>query len=103
VQHLLVQYRGAARSTKSQSRTKEEAKKLAEELHKKALAGEDFSQLSIDHSDSPEAKDRRGSLGKIRKGDMDKTFEAAAFKLKVGEISPVIETRFGFHVIKRNQ
>lgn len=103
VQHVLIQYRGAKRATKSQARTRDDAKKVAEDVARRARSGEDFSQLALDLSDDPDAKNRRGSLGKVHRGDMDKRFEDAAFALKVGQISDVVETRFGFHVIKRNQ
>jgi peptidyl-prolyl cis-trans isomerase NIMA-interacting 1 len=103
VQHILVTYRGAKRVSGGITRTREEAKARAEEALKKARAGEDFTQLVYEYSDDPEARSRMGSLGKIRRGDMTKPFEDAAFALKVGEISDVVETRFGFHVIKRNQ
>jgi peptidyl-prolyl cis-trans isomerase C/peptidyl-prolyl cis-trans isomerase SurA len=44
-----------------------------------------------------------GSVGKFHRGDMDPAFSAAAFALKSGEVTDVVETPFGFHVIKRTQ
>jgi hypothetical protein len=103
VQHILIGYRGAKRVRRNTTRTKAEAKALAEEVLAKAKAGEDFTELVRKYSEDPEAISRMGSLGKIRHGDMTKPFEDAAFALKMGQISDVVETKFGFHIIKRNQ
>lgn len=100
-QHVLIGYKGTKVGTAT--RTKEEARKLAEEVRKKALAGEDFAKLAQEHSDDPASKERLGSVGTFTRDGMTKPFSDAAFALKVNEISPVVETHFGFHVIKRNQ
>ncbi len=102
-QHILVAYRGAERCPPGVTRTKADAKARAAEVDAKAKAGEDFSALVAQYSDDPGAKDRQGSLGKFTRDKMDKAFSDAAFALRVGEVSDVVETRFGFHVIKRNQ
>ena len=100
--HILISYQGAERS--SATRTKEEAKKLAEEVLAKAKApGADFAALAREYSDEPGARERGGDLGAFKKGAMAKPFEEAAFQLKVGEISGVIETPSGFHIIKRTK
>jgi peptidyl-prolyl cis-trans isomerase D len=100
--HILISYKGAERS--SATRTKEEARKLAEEVLAKAQAsGANFAALAGQYSDEPGAKERGGDLGTFKKGAMAKPFEDAAFKLKVGEISGVVETPFGFHIIKRTK
>jgi hypothetical protein len=100
--HILIAYQGAERS--SATRTKEEARKLADEVLAKAQApGADFAALAKEYSDEPGAKERGGDLGTFKKGAMAKSFEEAAFKLKVGEISGGVETPFGFHIIERTK
>lgn len=100
VRHVLVMYQGSMRAPESVTRTKEEAKALAEDVLAKAQAGEDFSELAKEFSDGP-TKVRGGLLSPFGKGVMAPPFEEAAFALKKGAISGVVETGFGFHVIKR--
>lgn len=99
--HILISLKGAERST--QTRTKQEAQKLAEDVLKQAQAkGVDFAALAKKYSDGP-SKDKGGDLGTFKKGAMSPAFEKAAFALKVGQISGIVETPFGFHIIKRTK
>lgn len=101
--HVLVQYQGSLRASPEIKRTKEQAQKLAGEIAAKAKKGQDFAALAKQYSDEPGAKERGGALGKFAKGQMVKPFADAAFALKPGEVSGVVETNFGFHVIKRTE
>lgn len=80
-------------------KSEEEAKRLAEEVARKARSGERFEDLATKYSTGPTAT-RGGDLGWFGKGRMVKEFEKAAFSGKVGDIIGPIKTQFGYHVIK---
>jgi non-canonical (house-cleaning) NTP pyrophosphatase len=101
--HVLVQWMGSDRAGKSVLRTREQALVLAQEVLKRAKAGEDLGRLAVEYSDEPNAGARGGSLGRFGKGQMVGAFEAVAFKLKVGQISDIVETPFGYHIIQRTE
>jgi peptidyl-prolyl cis-trans isomerase C len=79
---------------------KKAALKKAEDILEKAKKGEDFAKLASEYSDDPGSKAKGGDLGFFTAGSMVGKFEQAAFTLKPGEISPVVETEFGYHIIK---
>lgn len=102
-QHVLVAYKGAKGAPKSVTRSKVDAKKRADEVAAQARTGGDFTVLVATYSDDPGSKERMGSVGKFTRDKMVKPFSDAAFALGVDETSGVVESDFGFHVIKRNQ
>jgi hypothetical protein len=100
--HVLVAYKGSARSNSKITRTKEEAKARAEELLRQIKEGKDFAQVAREHSDGPTST-KGGDLGSFSFRAMVKPFAEAVFALEVGAVSGVIETPFGFHIAKRTK
>lgn len=85
----------------SKPKTKEEAKKKAEELLEKIKAGGDFAELAKANSDDPGSAQQGGDLGFFRKDvGFVPEFKDAVFKLKENEVSDIVETQFGYHIIK---
>lgn len=80
--------------------TKDEARKKAQDLLDRIRKGEDFAKLAKENSDDPGSKDKGGEYDFFRRGKMVAEFDKAAFALKPGEVSDLVETQFGFHIIK---
>jgi parvulin-like peptidyl-prolyl isomerase len=79
------------------------ARSTAEDVLRRARAGESFEKLAKDFSADPSNKDKGGDLGWFGRGRMAKPFEDAAFALQPGQISDVVETQFGYHIIKMEE
>ncbi|MBI4616256.1 MAG: peptidylprolyl isomerase [Planctomycetes bacterium] len=99
LRQILVAYEGAKQS--SATRTKDEARQLAEKLQSELRATPaEFARLAARHSDDPSGP-LGGDLGVVREGDLVAELESAAFALSPGEVSDVVETPCGFHVLMR--
>jgi parvulin-like peptidyl-prolyl isomerase len=96
--HILLMYQGSTRS--HATRSKEEAKQEIENLLQQIRSGDSFENLARQFSDCPSGKSG-GDLGTFGRGQMVKPFEETAFGLDVGDTSAVVETDFGYHVIRR--
>jgi peptidyl-prolyl cis-trans isomerase C len=92
--HILIKVAPDAEESK-----KIQARKKIETVQKKVRQGEDFGSLAKADSEGPTAQ-REGDLGYFSRGRMAKPFEDAAFALNVGEVSGIVETQFGYHLIK---
>jgi NIMA-interacting peptidyl-prolyl cis-trans isomerase 1 len=101
VKHVLVRYGGAKRAPASITRTREQACLRAEEALTKLHEGVSFADVVRTYSDESGADTREGTLGTIERKDVAPPFADAAFELGVREVSQVVETDFGFHVILR--
>jgi peptidyl-prolyl cis-trans isomerase C len=92
--HILIKF--DSRGEKSQ---KAASRKKIEKVQQKLKKGEDFAALAKEFSEGPSAA-KGGDLGYFTRGQMVKPFDDAAFALKPGEVSDIVETRFGYHLIK---
>ena len=92
--HILIKV--DADATEAQ---KIEARKKIADIQQKLQKGEDFATLAQNYSEDPSSQ-KGGDLGYFERGQMIKPFEDEAFSLKPGETSGIVETRFGYHIIK---
>jgi peptidyl-prolyl cis-trans isomerase C len=98
--HILIAPKGSAAAQPGKDLTDEQAKAKAEDLRKKIVAGANFEELAKKESDDTGSGARGGDLGSFGHGQMVPEFEQAAFSAKVGEVTPVVKTQFGYHIIK---
>ena len=92
--HILIKVEPATDETKNAA-----ALKQIKEIQQKIKNGEDFSTLAKKHSQCPSNK-KGGDLGYFGRGQMVKPFEEAAFAMEVGDVSDIVQTNFGYHLIK---
>jgi parvulin-like peptidyl-prolyl isomerase len=94
VRHILLLTQGKTDAEKV------EIHKKMEELLTRARNGEDFAALAKEFTEDPGSKDNGGLYEDFGRGRMVKPFEEAAFTVPVGEISDIVETQFGYHILK---
>jgi peptidyl-prolyl cis-trans isomerase C len=99
--HILIAFQGSPAAQEGKpALTEEQAKAKAEDLRKQIVGGASFDELAKKESDDVGSGSRGGDLGEFGRGQMVPEFEKAAFEAKVGEVTPVVRTQFGYHVIK---
>jgi PPIC-type PPIASE domain len=103
VAHILVKWAEAERAPDSITRTREQACLRAQEALDALQTGEDFAELAGRFSDEDGAASRGGMLGEIERADVAPPFADAAFRLDVNQVSAVVESPFGFHVVLRTR
>jgi len=96
--HILVQWKEAAQS--GSDATKDEAFAKIQSIRDE-ITSENFDEKAKEYSEEPGAGQTGGDLGWFRRGDMVESFENVVFALQAGEISDIIETDFGYHIIKK--
>lgn len=94
-QHILVAPTGKDKTERDAARVKIEA--IRARIH----AGGNFAEEAAAHSECPSGKQSEGSLGWFGRGMMVKEFDDVVFSLQVGELSEIVETEFGFHIIQK--
>jgi peptidyl-prolyl cis-trans isomerase SurA len=100
--HILISYRGAPQALDGATRTEQEARSIAEQIALQAKQPDaSFEALAAQFTEEPGSKETGGDLGHFGRGQMVPSFEKAAFALAVGQVSDVVQSPFGFHVIKR--
>jgi len=99
--HILIAFKGspAAQAGKKEL-TEDEAKAKAEDLRKQIVGGADFAALAKKESDDVGSGSQGGDLGSFTHGQMVPEFEKAAFEAKVGDVTPVVRTQYGYHIIQ---
>lgn len=100
--HILIGYAGSPKEIEGVTRSQADARALAEQVEREVRAPDaDWNAIAAKYTDEPAGKQTGGDLGHFGHGQMVPAFERAAFALKVGEISAVVQSPFGFHIIRR--
>ncbi len=94
VRHILLLTQGKTDEEKT------EIRKAMEDILARARAGEDFAELAQQYTEDPGSKESGGLYEDFGRGRMVKPFEDAAFSVPVGEISDLVETQYGYHILK---
>jgi peptidyl-prolyl cis-trans isomerase C len=100
--HILLMTTDPKTNTELSEAQKAAKRKEMEGLLKRARAGEDFAKLAKEFSEDTASKDKSGEYT-FPRGQMVPEFEAAAFSLSTNQVSDIVTTRFGYHIIKLNE
>jgi len=102
VRQILVRFKGSEVAARPGLRelSKDEARAKANDLHAKLVAGADFAALAKNESDEIASRLAGGEMGFILRGSTGANFEAAAFSVPAGKLSDVVQTEFGFHILR---
>jgi len=103
VKHILVKHAFSKRAEGGVKRTREEACLRAAEARDKIRGGANFGAVVKEYSEEPGAASREGSIGQVERNDVLAPFADAAFELDINQVSDVVETEYGFHVILRTE
>ncbi len=93
ISHILL-------TVKPSPQAKKEAYQRAEAILQQIKNGADFAELAKKYSEDPGSAAKGGDLGFVKRGDLVKPFEEVAFNLKPGQVSGIVETQFGYHIIQ---
>ena len=96
--HILLMYKGSTNS--SNDRSEDEAKDKIKMLRSQVEEGTNFGELVREFSDCPSGT-QGGDLGSFGRGQMVPEFENAVFNMEIGDLSKIIKTDFGYHIIQR--
>jgi parvulin-like peptidyl-prolyl isomerase len=97
--HVLISTKDPTTGAEMSDTEKAAKKKIAEDVLKRAKAGEDFAKLAKEYSDDPGSKNTGGEYT-FPRGQMMPAFEEAAFSLKTNQVSDIVTTSYGYHIIK---
>ena len=100
--HVLIGTQDQVTGAEFTEEQKKAKRKVADDIRKRAAAGEDFAKLAKEFSDDPGSKDKGGEYT-FPRGKMVAEFEAAAFSLNTNQVSDVVTTQFGYHIIKLSE
>ncbi len=98
--HILIRYAGAKNAPDDIERSEEEARALAQRIREEIEGGADFAEVARDKSEDGSAE-RGGDVGTVGRGLLAPEYEEAAFAVAPGELTPVVQTAYGFHVVER--
>jgi len=101
VRQVLVMHDHSAGRPTALKRTHAEAYERATSVRDLIVAGGDFGSIAREYSDCPSGRFKGGDVGLIRRGETATVFEEALFSLEENQVSAIVETDFGFHIIQR--